>query len=64
MCDANAMVEDIVARWPGSTHDEIVFLNSNIFERFLNGEFKQNGRESIPLGDGGYGGEAFLATVG
>lgn len=62
VCDANANVEDIVARWPGSTHDEIVLLNSSIFERFLYGEFRRDDREAILLGDGGYGGENFLAV--
>lgn len=60
--DASAKVIDIVARWPGSTHDETVFLNSNIFGRFLAGEFVRNGRHSILLGDGGYRAEEFLAT--
>lgn len=62
ICDSNAKVLDIVARWPGSIHDETVFLNSNIFERFLSGEFVRNQRNSILLGDGGYRAEAFLAT--
>lgn len=62
ICDANAFVQDIVARWPGSIHDETVFLNSNIFERFLNGEFTRNNRKSLLLGDGGYRSESFLAV--
>lgn len=62
VCDANAVIQDIVARWPGSTHDEVVFLNYNIFDRFLNGEFRRNGRESLLLRDGGYGSEIFLAV--
>lgn len=62
ICDANASVLDIVARWPGCTHDEIVLLNSKVFERFLNGDFKRGDRESLLLGDGGYGSETFLAV--
>ena len=62
VCDANALIQDIVARWPGSIHDETVFLNSEIFARFLNGEFRTNGRESLLLGDGGYRSETFLAV--
>lgn len=62
VCDANCRIIDIVARWPGSTHDETVFLNSAIFERFLNGEFIRRGRISLLLGDGGYGREEFLAV--
>lgn len=53
VCDANALIQDIVARWPGSIHDETIFLNSEIFTRFLSGEFRRNGRESLLLGDGG-----------
>lgn len=62
VCDAKAKVLDIVARWPGSTHDQIVFANSNLFERFLIGEFVRNNRHSILIGDGGYRSEEFLAT--
>lgn len=62
ICDANAVALDVVARWPGSIHDETVFLNSQIFERFLMGEFRRDGRESLLLGDGGYGSEVFLAV--
>lgn len=62
VCDANAKVLDIVARWPGSIHDETIFINSSIFERFLSGEFVRNQRNSILLGDGGYRAETFLAT--
>lgn len=54
---------DIVARWPGSIHDQTIFENSSIFERFLKGEFiGRNGRVSLFLGDGGYRAEPFLAT--
>lgn len=62
ICDANCNVIDIVARWPGSAHDETIFLNSAIFERFINGEFIQNGLNSVLLGDGGYRAEDFLAV--
>lgn len=51
-----------MARWPGSVHDQTVFENSHIFDRFLNGEFAKNGRQSLLLGDGGYRSEIFLAT--
>lgn len=60
VCDANAIIEDIVGRWPGSIHDQTVFQNSLIFERFLNGEFIRNRRPSLLLGDGGY--QSFLAV--
>lgn len=62
VCDAQAKVLDIVARWPGAIHDETVFLHSQIYQRFSAGEFIQNQRTSILLGDGGYRAEPFLAT--
>lgn len=62
VCDANANVLDIVARWPGSTHDQTIFLNSSIFNRFLLGEFDRNGHHSFLLADGGYRSESFVAT--
>lgn len=61
VCDANAFVTDIVARWTGSIHDQTIFGNSRLFNRFLNGEFDRPGRRSILLGDGGYKSETFLA---
>lgn len=42
MCDSELMINNIVARWPGSTHDATVFINSRIRNRFEVGEF-QNG---------------------
>lgn len=62
ICDADGKFLDIVARWPGAIHDETVFLNSRIYQRFVNGEFERNQRASILLGDGGYRAETFLAT--
>lgn len=61
-CNANAFVMDIVARWPGSTHGETVFLNSSLFDRFLAGEYMKNGQQSLILGDGGYRTEDFLVV--
>ncbi|XP_031329103.1 putative nuclease HARBI1 [Photinus pyralis] len=43
-------VFDIVARWPGSTHDATIFNNSRIRARFEAGEFNNN----VILGDSGY----------
>lgn len=62
VCDAQAKVLNIVARWPGAIHDETVFLHSRLYERISRGEFNQNQRSSILLGDGGYRAEPFLAT--
>ncbi|KAJ8965807.1 hypothetical protein NQ317_000435 [Molorchus minor] len=37
--DANLYIRDIVARWPGSTHDQTIFNNSLLKARFENNEF-------------------------
>lgn len=62
ICDANAEALDIVARWPGSIHDQTVFSYLKICRRFASGEFVRHGRLSLLLGDGGYRAEEFLAT--
>ncbi|KAJ8915256.1 hypothetical protein NQ315_014763 [Exocentrus adspersus] len=54
----NLKIQDIVARWPGSTHDAVIFNNSRILGRFENDEFG-NG---ILLGDSGYVLKPFLLT--
>lgn len=48
--DANLKILDVVARWPGSTHDQTIFDNSNIRQRLLNNEF----RNSLIVADSGY----------
>lgn len=50
--------QDIVARWPGSTHDSFIFDKSRIKMRFEAGEFGK----SVLLGDGGYKLRTFLMT--
>ncbi|XP_049699813.2 putative nuclease HARBI1 [Helicoverpa armigera] len=58
MCSADLMFQDIVARWPGSTHDCMIFANSHVKYHFENGEFG-NG---IILGDSGYELTNYLLT--
>ena len=41
---------DVVARWPGSTHDSFILRHSEIHQRFEAGEFG----DSVLLGDSGY----------
>lgn len=39
VCDSDMKICDIVARWPGSTHDATIFANSRLCARFENREF-------------------------
>ncbi|XP_050502738.1 putative nuclease HARBI1 [Diabrotica virgifera virgifera] len=48
--DPNLKIRDIVARWPGSSHDAHIFRNSNICASFEQGHFG----EHVLLGDSGY----------
>lgn len=45
--DSNLKIQDIVARWPGSQHDNTIFDHSYIKARFEEGEF----RNSVLLGN-------------
>ena len=56
IADAKLKIRDIVARWPGSTHDQTVFNNSVIKRRLENGEFG----DSVILGDSGYAVQQYL----
>ena len=48
--DAQMRIIDVVARWPGSTHDQLIFNNCALKHRFEGGEFN----ECVLLGDSGY----------
>lgn len=56
--DANLYIKDIVARWPGSTHDQTIFNNCLLKARFENNEFGN----SIMVGDSGYALRKYLIT--
>lgn len=56
--DADLKINDIVARWPGSTHDQTIFINSRSQARFERGEFAN----SVLLGDSGYALKIYLIT--
>lgn len=58
VCNANYELTDVVARWPGSSHDSNIFDNSNLRMRFEAGEMG-NG---LLLGDGGYPVRSYLIT--
>lgn len=57
ICDGNLKIRNIVARWPGSTHDSRIFRNSSIRDRLEAGEV--NGHL---LGDSGYQCTRYLLT--
>lgn len=57
--DAKLKICDIVARWPGATHDTYIYKNSRVRARIENGEF---GIRSVFVGDSGYGVSPTLIT--
>ena len=57
VCNSNALITNIVARWPGVTHDSRIFDNSTIAEQFRNGSI--NG---LLVGDSGYACRSYLMT--
>lgn len=58
VASADLKFQDIVARWPGSTHDSYIFNHSRLQERLENNEF-ENG---VLLADGGYALKTYLMT--
>ena len=56
VCDADLLIRDIVARWPGCTHDQHILSNSFIKAKFESGE-KGN---TILLGNSGYANTNYL----
>ena len=57
VCDSDAFITNIVARWPGSTYDSRIFENSNIADKLRDGVL-----DGILLGDSGYAYRAYLLT--
>lgn len=58
MADMNLCINDIVARWPGSSHDSNIFMNSRLRARLERGDFK----DSVVLGDSAYALRSYLLT--
>ncbi|XP_050339499.1 putative nuclease HARBI1 [Bactrocera neohumeralis] len=58
LCDSNPRIIDIVARWPGSSHDATIFRNSRIHCRLESGEFGSG----IVIADSGYENNHFVIT--
>lgn len=57
VCDCSMRITNVVARWPGSTHDSRIFDNSR-----LSAELEANQHHGILLGDGGYACRRYLLT--
>lgn len=58
LCDSELQILDIVARWPGSTHDATIFRNSRICYRLESKEFGK----SLVVADSGYENSNFVIT--
>jgi len=57
ICDHDLILTNVVARWPGSTHDSRIFENSNICARLERREI-----QGILIGDNGYPLGPYLIT--
>ncbi|CAI6359257.1 unnamed protein product [Macrosiphum euphorbiae] len=51
-------IMDIVARWPGSCHDQTIFKNSNIYSQLVNGKWGN----SLIVADSGYKNTSHIVT--
>lgn len=58
LADANLIIRDLVARWPGSAHDSTVFRSSRVRARLESGEFGN----CVILGDSAYPLNTYLMT--
>ena len=58
VCDASLKIQNIVVRWPGSTHDSTIFKNSRLRARFESGEFG----DYVLVADSGYALKKYLLT--
>lgn len=56
--DKSLRILDVVARWPGGSHDQTIFINSAIHQRLDRGDFGAY----VLVGDSGYRNTTFLAT--
>ena len=57
ICESDAFITNIVARWPGSTHDSRIFDNSNIADKLKDGAI-----DGILVDDCRYAYGAYLMT--
>ncbi|KAK9745417.1 DDE superfamily endonuclease [Popillia japonica] len=56
--DAKLKIRDIVLRWPGASHDQTIFNNSNLKRKFEAGNFAKY----ILVGDSEYSLQTYLMT--
>ena len=57
VCDAKYRILNVVARWPGSTHDSRILHESRLGHAYQNGDL-----HGILLGDSGYPLKPWLMT--
>lgn len=55
--DASCQIRNVVARWPGSTHDSRIFTESALSAKLANGTY-----DGLLLGDSGYSCQPWLMT--
>ncbi|KAJ1147816.1 hypothetical protein NDU88_000671 [Pleurodeles waltl] len=58
ICNGSYIITDLIARYPGSTHDSYIFHQSGIHTRLLAGEFG----EGYLLGDSAYTVRTYMTT--
>lgn len=58
VCNANLEIQNIVARWPGSTHDSTIFQNSKLRSDIESDIFL----DSLLVGDSGYSVRPYLIS--
>ncbi|XP_050065266.1 putative nuclease HARBI1 [Aphis gossypii] len=59
ICDANLKIQDIVARWPGSSHDSTIFNNSEIRRKLEIGKM----RDCVLVAESGYAQRNYVMTL-
>jgi hypothetical protein len=57
-CNSHLRILDVVARWPGSTHDATISNNSRIKGKFENNNYTN----CVVLGDSRYANKTYLMT--
>lgn len=56
--DANLRIENVVARWPGSAHDQTIFSQSNVHQELENGVHG----DYVIVADSGYANTFYICT--